>query len=136
MAPSLLRGFCVCYRGTRMRRFGLLAALAASGCLYTDPVNQRPVIDQMAALPQPTRYDQLVKVTFNAYDPDGDDFSVDIQVPGSREFQTRGDEVDFMPFNGPGQYHVIVSATDSLGASSGDRQLIVDVPNMTPKITP
>src|SRR5262245_31442850 len=133
MAPSLLRGFGVCYRGTRMRRFSLLAALAASGCLYTDPVNQRPVIDQMAAS-QPTRYDQQVTVTFNAYDPDGDDFSVDIQVPGSREFQTRGYEVIFLPFNGPGQYHVIVSATDSLGASSGEREIIVDVPNMTPKI--
>src|SRR5215831_12225651 len=103
MAPSLLRGFCVCYRGTRMRRFGLLAALAASGCLYTDPINQRPVIDQMAASPQPTRYDQQVRVTFDAYDPDGDDFSVDAKVRELNEFQTRGFEVDFMPFNGPGQ---------------------------------
>src|SRR5215475_4299004 len=99
MAPSLLRGFCVCYRGTRMRRFSLLAALAVGGCLYTDPVNQRPVIDQMAASPQPMRYDKLVTVVFDVYDPDGDDFTVDANVLEVQEFQTHGYQVDFMPFN-------------------------------------
>jgi hypothetical protein len=119
-----------------MRRFSLLAALAASGCLYTDPINQRPVIDQMAASPQPTRYDQDVTVAFDVYDPDGDDFSVNARVLEVPLVVAGQYDLQFMPSNGPGQYTVVVSATDSLGASSGERRIVIDVPNMTPKVTP
>src|SRR5262249_23208694 len=133
MASALLRCLGVWYFGDGMRQFVALAALLVSGCVYTDPVNQRPVIDQMQASPQPTRFDRDVTVTYDVYDPDGDDFDVHAHVVEVPAIIAGRFQMQFHP-TGPGRYTVVVSATDSLGADSGERQIIVDVPNMVPKV--
>src|SRR5262245_28209901 len=135
MAFALLRSLGVWYFGDGMRQFGALAALLLSGCVYTDPVNQRPVIDQMQVAPPPTRFDKDVVVTYDVYDPDGDDFDVHADVMEVSAFMAGRYQLRFRP-TGPGSYHVKVSATDSLGADSGERQIIVEVPNMAPQVGP
>lgn len=115
-----------------MVRVAVLAALMGVGCVYTDPINQRPVIESMQVQTPPTRYNARVTVTYDAYDPDGDDFVVNAQVAGTAAV-TGYYQLSFTP-DAPGTYDVVISATDSWGASSGEHHILVDVPNGTPQV--
>jgi hypothetical protein len=115
-----------------MVRVAAAAALVAMGCVYTDPINQKPVIDSMQVQQAPTRYKAPVTVTFDAYDPDGDDFVVNASVSGAAAV-TAYYQLSFTP-DAPGTYDVVISATDSWGADSGEHHILVDVPNMKPQV--
>ena len=120
------------YFDGRMVRVAAVAALVGMGCVYTDPINQKPVIESMQVSPAPTRYKTPVRVIYDAYDPDGDDFVVSASVTGAVAVAGTY-QLSFTP-DAPGTYDVVVSATDSWGAGSGDHHILVDVPNMTPQV--
>jgi hypothetical protein len=120
-----------------MRR-STLAALAVAigtGCVYTDPINQRPVVSRVLSEAELTRWDEPVTVDIEAYDPDGDTMTVGYtltEMPDGLSMAGESRTFTFMP-SGPGEYRIVATATDSYGAS-GSLDARLTVPNQTPSI--
>jgi hypothetical protein len=116
-----------------MRAFALLAlaAGALAGCLYTDPINSRPVIQDILTEQPVSRWDRPVTVDIVAMDPDGDSLAVSYRCD---ECPLAGNEATFTfrPV-GPGMYTVVARAVDSLGAV-GEAEKAIEVLNKSPEI--
>jgi len=109
------------------------AALAffAAGCVYTDGINQKPIVRDIAPIETLTRWDKRVHLSVDAFDPDGDPFTLNFAFDGSLQRDGERD-ISFVP-TGPGEYVITAIATDDSGASSSLERRIV-VPDMTPQI--
>src|ERR1043166_1836486 len=113
-----------------MRGIGCaMLLLGASSCFYTNPINERPVIRDIAPAYPVSRWDKAVTVIIDAFDPDGDRLTVDYDCP-SCPLAGQSPRFTFRPV-GPGQSRVLATATDSLFAM-GLLEKTIEVPNKAP----
>src|SRR5262249_3356939 len=135
MARPLLRGLGVGYRWFGMRAVAAWVVLAVGGCLYTDDINQRPIVRGIAYDPAPTRSDRPFDVTIDAIDLDGDSIQVSWSLTDPQGMATPGREarVHVSPHSQPGNWNLDGEAVDEPGASTPFHAVIL-VPNLAPHI--
>src|SRR5262249_43400909 len=135
MAWPLLRVLGVCYRWFGMRAVAAWVVLAVGGCLYTDDINQRPIVRGIAYDPAPTRSDRPFDVTIDPLDLDGDSIQVSWSLTDPQGMATPGREarVHVSPHSQPGNWNLDGEAVDEPGASTPFHAVIL-VPNLAPHI--